>query len=51
MMLDHLGETPGAELLTSSFEAVLADNTRTGDLGGTASTQHFTQAVLQRCHS
>jgi tartrate dehydrogenase/decarboxylase/D-malate dehydrogenase len=49
LMLNHLGETDGAQLLVDSFEAVLAAGTRTKDLGGTASTQEFTQEVISRC--
>ncbi|GAB2621179.1 tartrate dehydrogenase [Kocuria himachalensis] len=49
MMLDHLGETGAARHLESAFEQALADGTRTGDLGGTATTEQFTQAVLARC--
>ncbi|MFI7582874.1 tartrate dehydrogenase [Kocuria sp. M1N1S27] len=49
MMLDHLGEAAAARHLESAFEQALADGTRTGDLGGTASTEEFTQAVLARC--
>jgi tartrate dehydrogenase/decarboxylase/D-malate dehydrogenase len=46
MMLEHLGEPDAARALTSAFEAALADGVRTRDLGGTASTSEFTDAVL-----
>ena len=49
MMLDHLGETAAARHLESAFEQTMAGGTLTGDLGGTASTEQFTQAVLARC--
>ncbi|MFW6188281.1 MAG: isocitrate/isopropylmalate family dehydrogenase, partial [Actinomycetota bacterium] len=49
MMLDHLGETGAARHLESAFEQTMAGGTLTGDLGGTASTEQFTQAVLARC--
>jgi tartrate dehydrogenase/decarboxylase / D-malate dehydrogenase len=48
MMLDHLGETAGASTLTEAFEGVLADGSSTPDLGGTATTEEFTAAVLAR---
>jgi len=46
MMLEHLGEAAAAADLVAAFEAVLDDGTRTPDLGGTASTAEFTDAVL-----
>lgn len=47
MMLDHLGHPEaGAEVLKAAFDALT--ETRTRDLGGTASTDTFTQAVLAR---
>jgi len=49
MMLDHLGENEAAGALVAAFEAALAAGVRTRDLGGTASTEDFTQAVLQHC--
>ena len=48
MMLEHLGETAGAAALTSAFEQVLADGTATPDLGGSATTTSFTDAVVAR---
>jgi tartrate dehydrogenase/decarboxylase / D-malate dehydrogenase len=48
MMLDHLGETAAAADLIAAFEGVLGDGTRTRDLGGSASTAEFTDAVLDR---
>ena len=48
MMLEHLGEAAAAADLVAAFEAVLADGTRTPDLGGTASTGEFTDAVRGR---
>jgi tartrate dehydrogenase/decarboxylase/D-malate dehydrogenase len=46
MMLDHLGEPAAASALMAAFEAALASGVRTGDLGGSASTAEFTDAVL-----
>lgn len=47
MMLDHLGEHETAKTIMRAFEQVIASGTSTPDLGGTASTQTFTQAVLR----
>jgi tartrate dehydrogenase/decarboxylase/D-malate dehydrogenase len=49
MMLEHLGEKEGAGALTSAFEATMAAGLLTVDLGGTATTEEFTKAVLNRC--
>jgi tartrate dehydrogenase/decarboxylase/D-malate dehydrogenase len=49
MMLDHLGQPEAARALTDAFEAALAAGIRTRDLGGTASTTEFTDAVLAHC--
>lgn len=49
MMLTHLGESAAANALTDAFEHVLAAGTRTPDLGGDATTTHFTDAVVAEC--
>jgi tartrate dehydrogenase/decarboxylase/D-malate dehydrogenase len=49
MMLEHLGETAAAATLISAFESALTDGIRTRDLSGSAGTEEFTQAVLDRC--
>jgi tartrate dehydrogenase/decarboxylase/D-malate dehydrogenase len=47
MMLDHLGHPEAAAEVFDSFASVLAaDGPRTRDLGGKASTDEFTQRVL-----
>ena len=48
MMLEHLGEAEAGRTLISAFEGALGDGVRTRDLGGTASTDEFTAAVLDR---
>lgn len=49
MMLDHLGEMEGAKLLMNAIEGTIAErNIRTRDLGGTASTQEMTAAVINQ---
>jgi tartrate dehydrogenase/decarboxylase / D-malate dehydrogenase len=47
MMLEHLGEAEAARQLIDAFEAALAAGVRTKDLGGTAGTEAFTEAVLR----
>ncbi len=49
MMLDHLGEADRSRRLRAAVETVIvADNVRTRDLGGSASTREFGDAVAQR---
>jgi tartrate dehydrogenase/decarboxylase / D-malate dehydrogenase len=50
MMLEHLGEAEAGRVLIASFEGALASGTRTRDLGGTAGTEEFTDAVVTRLH-
>jgi isocitrate dehydrogenase (NAD+) len=48
MMLDHLGEQPKAERLRVALAQVLVEGRiRTRDLGGTASTTEFTDAICR----
>lgn len=47
MMLRHLGETETADKLESAVDKTLASGTLTGDLGGSANTQEFTDAVIK----
>jgi isocitrate dehydrogenase (NAD+) len=49
MMLDHLGEFDAARRLRDAVEGVIVrDGLRTRDLGGTASTKEFGDAVARR---
>jgi isocitrate dehydrogenase (NAD+) len=49
LMLDHVGRVDAARRLRSAIDVVLnQDKIRTSDLGGTASTQEFTSAVIRR---
>ena len=49
MLLTHLGENAAGSRLQSSVEAVYREGkSLTGDVGGTASTGEFTEAVLRR---
>ena len=49
MMLEHIGEREGAGRIRAALEQVLVDGTvRTRDLGGTATTTEFTDAVCRR---
>jgi len=48
MLLDHVGQRPAADRLRKGVYAALANpETRTGDLGGKANTQTFTDAVIK----
>jgi isocitrate dehydrogenase (NAD+) len=48
MLLTHLGETEAAHKLQSSIERVYAEGkSLTGDVGGSASTEEFTDAVVK----
>jgi len=48
MLLIHIGETQAAHKLQAAVEAVYREGKHlTGDLGGTASTEEFTGAVLR----
>ena len=48
MLLTHLGETEAAHKLQSSIERVYAEGKYlTGDVGGSASTEEFTDAVVK----
>jgi isocitrate dehydrogenase (NAD+) len=48
MLLIHLGEINAANKLRSSVEVVYRDGkSLTGDVGGSASTEEFTEAVLK----
>jgi isocitrate dehydrogenase (NAD+) len=48
MMLIHLGEAACAEKLQGAIESVYRDGKHlTGDVGGTASTEEFTEAVIR----
>jgi isocitrate dehydrogenase (NAD+) len=49
MMLDHVGETAAGTRLRRALEtALVKDNVRTKDLGGSATTADFTRAVVKR---
>jgi tartrate dehydrogenase/decarboxylase/D-malate dehydrogenase len=47
MMLEHLGEKAAADLLMRAVEQVCAAGILAPDLGGTASTQEVTRAVVE----
>ena len=49
MMLDHIGELEAAARLRQALEAaIVRDNVRTRDLGGSAATAEFARAVARR---
>ncbi len=48
LMLDHVGYPDAGERVLSALEVTLESGTKTRDLGGTASTDEMTDAVVQR---
>jgi tartrate dehydrogenase/decarboxylase / D-malate dehydrogenase len=46
MLLDHLGEGSGASMIMSALKAVAAGGPRTRDMGGTATTDEVSAAVI-----
>ena len=46
-MLDHLGDHETARRLDAAINKVLSEGPRTRDLGGTAGTKEFTEAVIK----
>ena len=49
MMLDHVNRNDLAKLLRKAIDQTLnEDKVCTGDLGGTASTKEFVQAIVRR---
>jgi isocitrate dehydrogenase (NAD+) len=48
LMLDHVGETARATRIRQALERTIRDGVRTGDLGGTAGTDEFTDAIIER---
>jgi isocitrate dehydrogenase (NAD+) len=49
MMLDHVGlRDKGKAIRDAVDNALLEDNVRTGDLGGSANTKQFTRAIVSR---
>jgi len=46
MMLDHLGYSEESQQVEAAVESVLAEGPRTGDLGGDASTDEMTAAIV-----
>ncbi len=48
LMLDHLGAHEQAQRIDAAVNAVLEEGPRTRDLGGTAGTQEFTDALIAK---
>ena len=52
LMLQHIGESPMADRIMKALGVVLVDDRiRTRDLGGTASTTEFADAICRRLAS
>ncbi len=47
MLLEHLGDANGAVRVESAIRQVLASGIRTRDIGGSAGTREFGNAVLR----
>jgi isocitrate dehydrogenase (NAD+) len=48
LMLEHIGQVPVAERIRGALEAVVVEGrTRTADMGGSATTREFTDALVQ----
>ncbi len=47
MLLTHVGDAEGEDHIESAIRAVLAQGTKTRDLGGSAGTREFGEAVLR----
>jgi homoisocitrate dehydrogenase len=50
MMLEHLGEHEIAQRVECAVDRVLAEGPRTPDLGGSATTLQFAEAVARALH-
>ena len=50
-MLQYMGHVGYAEMIQDALSATLAFGIKTRDLGGTASTEEFTNAVISNLHS
>ena len=48
LMLDHMGERDRASRIRLALEQTIQDGIRTGDLGGSAGTDEFTRAIIER---
>jgi len=48
LMLDHAGYPDASARILTALEETIASGTKTPDLGGTASTDELTDAVIQR---
>ena len=49
MMLEHVHEYDKAKQLRRTIKVVLnEDNVRTGDLGGSATTSEYAEAIIKR---
>jgi isocitrate dehydrogenase (NAD+) len=48
LMLDHIGDRTRADRIRHAFERSILDGVRTRDLGGSAGTDEFTEAIIGR---
>jgi isocitrate/isopropylmalate dehydrogenase len=50
-MLENAGYPEAGERVLTALEETLANGTKTRDLGGSATTEEMTQAVIERLQS
>ncbi|WP_105901606.1 tartrate dehydrogenase [Vibrio gangliei] len=50
-MLEHLGEKEASQMLMSAIDEVSSQNITTPDIGGTATTQQVTDAIIKKINS
>jgi tartrate dehydrogenase/decarboxylase/D-malate dehydrogenase len=51
MLLEHAGYPEAGERVLEALEGTLASGTRTRDLGGSATTEEMTEAIIERLRS
>jgi len=51
LMMEHLSESAAAETIMNAINTVTQSGMRTPDLGGNATTEEITQAVIEAIHS
>jgi isocitrate/isopropylmalate dehydrogenase len=50
-MLEHVGYPEAGARVLSALEETLASGMKTRDLGGSATTEEFTGAIVEQLHS
>jgi isocitrate/isopropylmalate dehydrogenase len=50
MLLEHLGDGAGTGIIEQAIQGVISSGIKTRDLGGTAGTKEFGEAVVRALH-